>query len=57
MSYNPCSKSLEFRPDSQPPVVNKDQPRSIKAGDYKKLEIPGAEDPMLVLREERFPVY
>jgi hypothetical protein len=45
MSYNTRSKSLEMRSDSQPPVVNKDQPRSIKAGDYKKLEIPEPKTP------------
>jgi hypothetical protein len=45
MSYNTCSKNLELRPDSQPLVVNKDQLRSIKAGDYKKLEIPEPKTP------------
>jgi len=45
MSYNTCSKPLEIRPDSQPSVVNKDPPRAIKAGDYKKLEIPEPKTP------------
>ncbi len=45
MSYNTCCKSLEMRPDSQPSVVNKDQNRPIRAGDYKKLEIPEPKTP------------
>jgi hypothetical protein len=45
MSYNTCSKSLEIRPDPQHPVVNKNQNRTIKAGDYKKLEIPEPKTP------------
>ena len=40
MSYSTCSKIPELKPDSQPSVVNKDQQRSIRARDYKKLEIP-----------------
>jgi len=40
MSYSTCSKIPELKPDSQPSVVNKDQQRSLRARDYKKLEIP-----------------
>jgi hypothetical protein len=40
MSYSTCSKVPELKPDSKTPVVNKDKSRSIRAKDYKKLEIP-----------------
>jgi hypothetical protein len=45
MTYSTCCKTAETSPDSRPPVVNKDQPRSIRAGDYKKLEIPEPKTP------------
>jgi len=40
MTYSNCCKTAEMSPDSTPSAVNKDQPRSIRAGDYKKLEPP-----------------
>jgi hypothetical protein len=40
MTYSTCCKTAETSPDSTPSAVNKDQPRSIRAGDYKKLEPP-----------------
>ena len=54
MTYSTCCKTAETSPDSPPSAENKDLPRSIRAVDYKKLEIPGTEDPVLVLWEERF---
>ena len=44
-SYSTCCKTAETSPDSPPPAVNKDPPRSIRAGDYKKLEIPEPKTP------------
>ena len=38
MTYSNCCKTAETSPDSTPSAVNKDQPRSIRAADYKKLE-------------------
>jgi len=40
MSYSTCCKTAEMSPDSTPSAVNKDQMRTIKARDYKKLEPP-----------------
>ncbi|MDO8872294.1 MAG: hypothetical protein Q7V05_06140 [Methanoregula sp.] len=40
MSYSTCSKPLELLLNSEPSVVNKDQKRSIRANDYKKLVTP-----------------
>jgi CRISPR/Cas system endoribonuclease Cas6 (RAMP superfamily) len=40
ISYSTCSKLPELKPDLHPSVVNKDKPRAIRAGDYKKLEPP-----------------
>jgi hypothetical protein len=40
MTYSNCCKTAEMSPDSTPSAVNKDQPRSIRAADYKKLEPP-----------------
>ena len=40
MTYSTCCKTAEMSPDSTPSAVNKDQPRAIKARDYKKLEPP-----------------
>jgi hypothetical protein len=40
MTYSTCCKTADMSPDSTPSAVNKDPPRSIKAGDYKKLEPP-----------------
>jgi len=45
MTYSTCCKTAETSPDSTPPAVNKDLPRSIRAGDYKKLEIPEPKTP------------
>jgi len=45
MTYSTCCNTDETSPDSQPPAVKKDQPRSIRAGDYKKLEIPEPKTP------------
>ncbi|PKG31252.1 MAG: hypothetical protein CW742_14375, partial [Methanoregula sp.] len=45
VSYSTCCKTAETSPDSPPPAVNKDPPRSIRAGDYKKLEIPEPKTP------------
>ncbi|WP_321504649.1 hypothetical protein [uncultured Methanoregula sp.] len=44
-SYSTCSKTAEMRPDPDPSAVNKDQVRSIKARDYKILEIPEPKTP------------
>ena len=35
-----CCKDTEMSPDPGPPAVNRDPPRHIRAGDYKKLDIP-----------------
>jgi len=45
MTYSTCCKTAETSPDSPPPAVNKDPLRSIRAGDYKKLEIPEPKTP------------
>lgn len=45
MTYSTCCKTAETSPDSPSPAVNKDQPRSIRPGDYKKLEIPEPKTP------------
>jgi len=39
-SNNTCSKPRELKRYSDPSVVNKDQKRSIRVNDYKKLELP-----------------
>ncbi|WP_292427390.1 hypothetical protein [Methanoregula sp.] len=44
-SYSTCSKPAESSPDPDPPAVNKDRVRSIRARDYKKLEIPEPKTP------------
>jgi len=45
MTYSTCCKTAETSPDSPPPAENKDPLRSIRAGDYKKLEIPEPKTP------------
>ena len=45
MTYSTCCKTAETSPDSPPPAENKDPPRSIRAGDYKKLEVPEPKTP------------
>ena len=44
-SYSTCSKPAESSPDPDPPAVNKDRVRPIRARDYKKLEIPEPKTP------------
>ena len=51
MSYSTCSKLPEMEPDLHPSVVNKDQPRAIRAGDYKKLEPPEPKTPCYTCRK------
>ncbi|MFA4861417.1 hypothetical protein [Methanoregula sp.] len=43
--YSTCCKTAETSPDPDPPAVNKERGRAIKAGDYKKLEIPEPKTP------------
>jgi len=38
--YSTCCKTAETSPDPDPPAVNKDRVRPIRARDYKKLDIP-----------------
>jgi hypothetical protein len=45
MTYSTCCKTAETSPDLPPPAENKDPPRSIRAGEYKKLEVPEPKTP------------
>jgi len=45
MTYSTCCKTAETSPDSPPPAENKDPSRSIRASDYKKLEVPEPKTP------------
>jgi len=44
-SYSTCCKTAEMSPDPDPPAVNKDRVRPIRAKDYKKLEVPEPKTP------------
>ncbi|MFA4826138.1 MAG: hypothetical protein WC593_13380 [Methanoregula sp.] len=48
MVYSTCCKRAEISPDPDPPAVNKGPPRSIKASDYKKLDLPEPNTPCYV---------
>lgn len=46
--YSSCCKTAEMSPDPTPPAVNEGPPRTIRAKDYKKLDVPEIKSPCYV---------